>query len=228
MPDILAIAETALRNSMAAVDSVSRNIANASTHGYKRELRTEADFSAYMDSNAVTRTASDWSAGPMKYTGATANFAIEGDGWFQLRSPQGTLLTRDGAFRVDNDGRLVSQQGWPVLLDADAGIPSGALTLKADNELWAGDVRVGKFQLADVQAASLETLGPGLYRSQSEALIAPATASVRQGYIEGSNVNSLTEMVTLIDSVRQAEAAQRMMRAYDEATETALTTLGEF
>jgi flagellar basal-body rod protein FlgF len=228
MSDMLAIAEAALRNSLTAVDSVSRNIANASTHGYKRELRTDADFAAYMDSTAITHAARDWSAGPMQFTGASASFAIEGEGWFQLRSPQGTLLTRDGAFRVDNDGKLVSQQGWPVLLDAEASIPNGPLSLRADNELWAGDVRVGKFQLADVHAASLEALGPGLYRSKSAALDAPAGASVRQGFVEGSNVNSLSEMVTLIDSVRQAEAAQRMMRAYDEATETALTTLGEF
>src|SRR6187397_1898997 len=100
MSDMLAIAEAALRNSMAAVDSVSRNVAYASTHGYKRELRADIDFAAYMDSSAVTHAARDWSAGPMQFTGASVNFTIEGDGWFQLRSPQGTLLTRDGAFRV--------------------------------------------------------------------------------------------------------------------------------
>jgi len=71
--------------------------------------------------------------------------------------------------------------------------------------------------------------GPGLFRGASEPVAVNTTAvNVRQGYLEGSNVNSLSEMVGVIDAMRHAESSQRLMRAYDEALETAITTLGEF
>jgi flagellar basal-body rod protein FlgF len=230
MADVLAIAEAAMRNSMTTLDGVSHNVANATTQGYKREVRVQAAFDAHMQGAAAgAEAARDLSSGALQFTGAPLHFAIEGDGWFQLRSPHGPVLTRSGAFRLDADGRLVSTQGWPVMLDADASVPGGELALRTGNELWSGDVRVGRFLLADVQGAQLEALAHGVYRTRGGAVPQEATAAaVRQGYTEGSNVNSLGEMVSLIQATRQAEAAQRMMRAYDEALETALTTLGEF
>lgn len=229
MPDMLAIAEAALRSSMASVDTVSRNIANVGTHGYKRELRADADFSAFLDgAKAATPAVRDWSSGSLQYTGAPLHFAIEGDAWFQLRSPEGIMLSRDGAFRLNGDGTLVSQEGWPVVLDADAVIPSGNLALRQGNELWSGDIRIGQFQLVKAPPAELQSMAPGVYRAANAVQADAQNSHLRQGYLESSNVNSLNEMVELIDALRRAEASQRMMRAYDDALETALTTLGEF
>lgn len=229
MPDTLAIAEAAIRHSMATLDRVSNNVANAATPAYKRELRVQQTFDSRLRAEEVTRThaARDWSPGALKFTGGPLDFAIEGDGWFQLQSPQGLVLTRNASLQLGSDGRLISRGGWPVVLDADVAVPPGKLALRANDELWVDDVRVGRFMLVSAPPDTLRVAGPGVYKSEAPTPEA-ASASVRQGYVEASNVNSLNEMVDLIDAVRQAEAAQRMMRAYDEAMQTALTTLGEF
>lgn len=229
MPDTFAVAEAAIRHSMATLDRVSNNIANAATPGFKRELRMQPTFDSQLRGEQIARSEAvrDWSPGALKYTGTPLDFAIEGEGWFQLQSPQGVVLTRNASLQVGSDGRLVSSQGWPIVLDTDTALPPGQLTLRANDELWVDEVRVGRFQLVSASPDALRPAGAGVYKSEAATADA-TTASVRQGYLEASNVNSLNEMVDLIDAVRQAEAAQRMMRAYDEAMETALTTLGEF
>lgn len=234
MADIFAIAAAGLRANMAQLDAVSHNVANINTQGYKRELHVDSAFDGHLRKDELAaasmqaQTTRDWSAGALRHTGAALNFAIEGEGWFQLRSPHGILLTRDGSFQLDRQGQLVSVQGWPVILDSDASFDSAAPTLNAGNELWSGDTRIARFEIVQAEPSSLQPAGANLFGSARTTRLDPATISVRQGFLEGSNVNSLQEMVQLIQSMRQAEASQRVIRAYDEALETAITTMGEF
>jgi len=229
MADIFAIAEAGMRNARAALDTVSHNVANAETRGFKREIHAPSAFDPYLQPAQVEpdQAPRDWRAGPLRHSGSPLDFAIEGDAWFQLRSPNGVVLTRNGAFELDRSGRLVSSQGWPVVLDSDAGIGSSTPVLNGENELWVDGQRVAQFMLASVDSNQLEAIGGGLYKA-SGGETSDAAASVRQGFLENSNVNSLTEMVDLVDAMRKAEASQRVMRAYDEALESAITTLGEF
>lgn len=229
MADVLAIAEAAMRNSMAALDRVSHNVANASTPAFKRELRVQESFDAQLQRDErAGDVARDWSSGPLRFTGEPLSFALEGEGWFQLRAPHGLVLTRNGSFRTDAEGRLTSAQGWPVVLDGDASLPPGELTLGRNGELWVEGTRIGRLAIAAVRSGVLQAAGPGIFRAGAATLEEVATPAVRQGYVEGANVNSLNEMVGMVEAMRHAEAAQRMMRAYDEAIESALTTLGEF
>jgi len=228
--DVLAIAEAAMRHSIAAVDTVSNNVANAGSIGFKRELPVQTGFASVLEAGAnrtENKPALDLSAGALQFTGTPLHFAIEGDGWFQLRSPQGVVLTRDGSFAVNAEGLLVSKQGWPVMLDGSGNLQGSPPTLKGRNELWANGERVGEFQLVAAAASQIEPAGSGVFRLVGSAASAEK-ATVRQGYLESSNVDTLAEMVTLIESMRHAEAAQRAMRAYDDAVQSALTTLGEF
>lgn len=229
MSDVLAIAETAMRNSMATLDRVSHNVANTSTPAFKRELSVQQGFDAQLRRAEPSQSEPprDWSSGPLRFTGDALSFAIEGDGWFQVRSPHGVVLTRNGSFRIDQEGRLTSPQGWPVVLDADASIPPGEVTLRSNAELWVDGARVARFLIADAQGTGLQAAGPGMFRS-ALPVAEVESPRVKQGYVEGANVNLLNEMVGMIEAMRHAEASQRMMRAYDEAMETALTTLGEF
>lgn len=231
MTDVTAVAEAAMRSSMERLDSVSRNVANANTHGFKREMRVQDGFESHLDA-AITPKAAikyDFSSGTPQFTGQPLHFAIEGKGWFQLESPQGMLLTRNGNFQLNAQGKLVSAQGWPVVLDGDASFSSDAITLRSNQELWDRTGRVARLELVDAASDALEPAGFALFRSAHTTPLEPSGAgTVRQGYLEGSNVNSLTEMVTLMEAMRQAEAAQRMLRSYDDAMGTALTTLGEF
>lgn len=231
MSDTLAVAEAAIRNSMETLDRVSHNVANAATPAFKRELRMQRAFDAQLRPDGISgkdTVVRDWSSGPLQPTGSPLHFSIEGNGWFQLQSPQGIVLTRNASLQLGSDGRLVSTHGWPIVLDADTAVPPGELRLRANNELWVDDVRVGRFAIVDAPSQTLRAAGPGVFRSEAAGLTEATNVKMRQGYLEGSNVNSLNEMVDLIEAVRNAEAAQRMLRAYDEAMETTLTTLGEF
>src|SRR5947208_232208 len=105
MTDVFTITEAALRANTAQLETVSRNVANVGTQAYKRELLIQPSFDLQLTraqaSSPTTQGSAqgtafhDWSHGPLRHTGASLQFAIEGDGWFQLQSPQGTLLTRD-------------------------------------------------------------------------------------------------------------------------------------
>lgn len=230
MSDIFAIAEAGMRDSMAALDTISHNMANVSTQGFKRELHVPLAFDAHMERAAepAQPTVRDWRPGSLQHTGAALNFAIEGEGWFQLRSPQGTVLTRNGAFQLDGRGQLVSQQGWPVVLSQDVGLTSSTPTLSASNELWVDGNPVASFVLASVDPHTLQAAGAGVYRATGAIATDAEAGSVRQGFVESSNVDSLAEIVGVIESVRAAEASSRLLQAYDESLETAITTLGEF
>lgn len=233
MTDIFAVTEAALRANVAKLDSISQNVANSSTQGYKREMYVGSAFdrqlvNAQAGVQAAHGAAHDWAAGPLRQTGSRTHFAIEGEGWFQLQSPQGVLLTRDGSFQIDGQGRLVSMQGWPVLMDVDARITSTDLALRANGELWIDGARAGQLSLAKADPSTLQVAGANLFRSTSVTPADASTVTVRQGFLEGSNVNALTEMVGLMQTMRQAEASQRAAHAYDEALEMAISTLGEF
>lgn len=229
MSDILAIAEGAMRSDAARLDTISHNMANVTSQGFKREVFVRSGFDAHLQAQTPARAVYDFSPGPLQFTGTPLHFAVEGDAWFQLRTPQGVLLTRNGDFQLDAQGRLVSKQGWPVIMDGDFTFTGSTPTVTRSGEVWSGSERVGRFALVSADPPSLQMAGPGLFRGASEPVAVNTTAvNVRQGYLEGSNVNSLSEMVGVIDAMRHAESSQRLMRAYDEALETAITTLGEF
>jgi flagellar basal-body rod protein FlgF len=233
MTDLFAITEAALRADRGKLDSISQNVANANTQAYKRELYVEAPFDrqliqAQQGAGRVANEVRDLSHGPLRQTGSPLHFAIEGDGWFQLQSPHGVLLTRDGSFQLDKQGRLVSAQGWPVVLASEAYFMSNAPTLKQNGELWSDGVLGGQLSLASADRATLQVAGPNLFRSSSAVALDAASTHVRQGFLEASNVNTLTEMVLLMQTMRGAEASQRAAHAYDEALEMAIATLGEY
>lgn len=233
MPDILGIAEASMRNSMQQLDAVSRNVANVNTQGYKREVYLDRGFQSYLPPSSTNPTESqpaanhDFSAGPLKYTGSPLSLAIEGKGYFQLQTAQGVVLTRDGQFQINQNGQLVSADGALVLMKGAASFDNAEIKALADGTLISGEQRA-QLDLVDADPTSLQLVGPGRYRANSVNAVVPGAIQLRQGYIEGSNVDSLTEMVDMMSLVRRVEASQQLMRAYDEITDSAVSTLGQF
>jgi len=235
MPDILGIAEAGIRNGLHQLDAISNNMANVNTQGYKREVYLNRGFQQYLPSQVETgdratlpTSARDFTPGPLKYTGSSLNVALEGKGFFQLQSPQGLVLTRDGQFQIDQRGQLVSAQGWPVLLKGAINFDDPNFKLLQDGTVTVGGEKRSQLDLVDADPAALEVIGPGLFRSTGAAPVAAESANVRQGFLEGSNVDSLSEMVKLIGVSRSVEASQQMIRAYDEVLDSAITNLGQF
>jgi len=233
MPDIMAIAEVGINTSLRQLDTISRNVANSNTQGYKREIYLNRGFSTLLPaqepSGVPTPPAAqrDLAAGSMKYTGSALNLAIEGHGYFQLRSPQGVLLTRDGQFQINEHGELVSAEGYPVLLRGGITLENTSFQVQGDGTLTAGDSQ-SQIDLVDAAPENLQAVGTNHFIASTTAPLASGAGRVRQGYLEMSNVNTLTEMVDMLGVVRRVEASQQLLRAYDEILDNAISNLGQF
>jgi len=238
MPDILAIATASLRNNLRELDSISRNTANMNTQGYKSEVYLDRGFQAQLAAAGAATAASntdntgvvrDLAPGPLKFTGSSLTLAIEGKGFFQLDTPQGVVLTRNGQFRLDANGRLVSSDGWPVLMKGgDIQLDNSDFKVLGDGTLRAGQNQQTQLDVVEADPAALQDLGGGRYRAAVTSEPEPGDFRVRQGYLEQSNVDSLTQMTSLMSTLRSAGAAQQVVHAYDEIIDNAISTLGQF
>ena len=180
---------------------------------------------------SMTGVARIGTQGPMSNTDNPYDLAIQGEGFFQIQRPDGTTAyTRAGNFTVSSEGQLVTSEGFP--LQPDIRIPEGAgsVTIGADGKVSAtvpGQAEaseVGQIELARfVNPAGLLPLGDNMYQAtqaSGEAQVGAAGGEgrgiVRQGTLEGSNVNVVQELVDMIETQRAYEVNSKMIQATDE------------
>ena len=238
MPYALYISAEAAQAQTERVEMIANNLANADTAGFKRELAIfQARYAEAIEQGAATpgsgsiddlgggvhfqQTKTDFSPGPLKRTSSPTDVAIEGDGFFQVRKGQESLLTRAGNFRLTSRGELVTQQGYPVL--SDSGSPILVNPAEGPWEITpAGAVRQGDTtqNLALVTPSSFGDLtktGENLYRPLAPVQPLPAAQrAVSSGYLEMSGVRPTLEMTALIEASRLAEANINLMKAHDQ------------
>jgi len=220
------------------LEVIANNLANVDTVGFKRELAifqaryaeaVHQGTSSFGDGSPddisggvqIQKTTSDLSCGPLRETGGASDVAIPGDGFFMVRKGQDTLLTRAGNFRVTSAGELVTQQGYPVLSDS-----GGPITVAPEGGPWeitaAGELRQGDNvqNLAMVRPDSpgdLVKVGENLFRTAAGTQpLPPAEHALRPGYLEMSSVQPTTEMVSLIEASRLAEANINLLQAQNQ------------
>lgn len=214
------------------LEVAANNIANADTTGFKLEQLLTRTESAAPARNAMLPgparftlddgVGRDFRQGELKVTKAPLDFAIEGDAFFQVRGDQGDRFTRDGRFATDATGRLVTVTGDAVLGDGGEEIrldPSlGPIAVAGDGIITQQGQRVGKVGVVRFDDLSvLSKDGDGLYRNTANVQPNPAPdARVRQGMLEGSNVQPLVEITNLIEISR---AYERMAKIIDQAEE---------
>jgi flagellar basal-body rod protein FlgF len=214
------------------VDIVANNVANSSTTGFKREGIQFNTLLSQLQSGAANNegvhfvidksTFRDAAPGTMSTTGNPLDVGIQGPGYFQVQTKTGqTQYTRDGAFRTDDQGQLVTSTGQPVLSDGGQPItiPDEAsdITVGGDGFITAqvgtGNTRaqlgkIGVVQFADEQ--QVIPAGNNLFTTAQAAI--PSTDSrLMQGVIEESNVQPITEMTNLIQIQRAYEQATNMI-----------------
>ncbi|MCS7048931.1 MAG: flagellar hook-basal body protein [Verrucomicrobiae bacterium] len=215
---------------------IAQNLAGAVVPGFKR---VETAFSAATHPyfpNAilpVSHVVRNFSQGHLRPTGAPTDVALDGPGFFEVQLPDGqTAFTRDGEFRVDPQGQLVTKEGHivlgdggPIQLDPNNGAP---LSISADGTVAQGGEVRGKLRVvAFAEPHRLEWIGAGLFVARDPALV-PTTAAtpVRQGFLESGNTSPVTEMAHLIAALRQFEAMQRVLQSQDERLGRAIQELG--
>ncbi len=176
-----------------------------------------------------------FSQGDFQQTGNSLDLAIEGEGFFQVVQPSGDLAyTRAGNLKTDGEGRLVTSSGFA--LDPEIIIPPDAtnVTISADGRVsvtrggTAETTEVGQLQLAGfANAAGLSSAGHGLYLTtptSGEAIVAApgegGLGTISQGFLEGSNVKVVEEMIGLIVAQRSYETNSKVIEAADEMLQT--------
>jgi flagellar basal-body rod protein FlgG len=169
--------------------------------------------------------------GNLQKTDNTLDIAVNGQGFFQVTLPDGTLAyTRDGSFHLDSQGQLVSSSGYP--LSPAITIPSNAqsITVARDGTVTitqpgqAAATQVGAIQLANfINAAGLQGMGENLYAetaaSGTPTANAPGTNGLgvlQQGYVETSNVNVVEELVNMIQTQRAYEINSKAVQTSDQ------------
>ena len=178
----------------------------------------------------VAATAKNFSQGNLNQTGNALDVAINGRGFFEVLMPDGsTAYTRDGSFQINSQGELVTNEGYPV--QPGLQLPEGAqsVTIGADGTVsvqvagQAAPVQVGQLTLSDfVNPAGLEAKGENLYvetgasgPTQSGAPGQGGVGTLVQGSLEGSNVNVVEELVSMIETQRAYETNAKAISTTD-------------
>jgi flagellar basal-body rod protein FlgG len=248
----LQTAATGMDAQQRLVDTLSNNIANVNTTAFKKS-RPQFNDLLYQNTRAPGLNAADGTVSPsgiqvgngvrlvsidksfeqgaVQITGKDTDLMIRGRGFFRIQTPDGQVgYTRDGAFQRAADGRMVTNEGFPVVpeviipaeaTDLKVGI-DGTVTIKVPGEVESRNL--GQMQIANfINPAGLESIGRNLYMqtpASGEPLVtAPGANSsglIGQGELETSNVNIVDEMVQMIQGQRAYELNSKVIKTSDE------------
>lgn len=207
------------------MERISSNLANLNTVGFKREgLFTEMLKSA---GQSEVRSSVDTSQGDIYETSNPLDFAISGEGLFTVRTANGYEFTRKGNFRISDDGFLVDESGNPVMgKDGDINMLEYLNGQQTDIKVSAkGELSVNNVHVADlliVKIDDYEKRKMGLNFSSTQEIKDFALEnefSVRQGYLEESNVNPMIELENMISISKDYETAYKMVTYLDSSLE---------
>ena len=229
------------------MDVVANNLANAATPGYKlnrigintafeadiqggiletpqvqlarilSEDTTEAPLMIY------THYATDFSQGTLRHTENSLDVALEGSGFFVVQHPDGSQrYTRDGHFQLDTNGQLTTLLGWPVVgQNGPIQLTQGDIKIGLQGQVAVAGTIIDTLRLEDVpQGTQLTRDGRNLFFTTGGAMgrLVPANTEVRQGYLEESNVDTVREMVRMIEAYRNYEGYQKAIESFDTTT----------
>jgi len=212
---------------------ITNNIANASTVGYKRQIRsmqqTAGTRSAAMGAGELQDNSSiDFGQGPAKHTGRPLDVALHGPGMFAIETPEGPVYTRNGVFHVNSDRQIVDLAGQPV--SGEAGpivvppdVPLMDVSISRDGNVSAGGQSIGKLKMVEFDDVNLlEPLSGASFRiGQAEEQAATKTTA-QQGFQEKSNVTTVEELVDLITVTRLYEANLKGIKTQDNRMKSIL------
>jgi len=206
-------------------DQLANDMANASTPGFKADETPQHSFGEVLLANtqggsavgavdegvSLGKTFTNMTPGSMQETGEPLDFAIEGNGFFAVKTPQGIRYTRDGQFTTSAQGVLTDAGGDPVLDAKGAQIKVSA----------SGTVAPTAVGLFEVPGAVKQ--GENVYTGKAAG---KPTGTVRQGSLEGSGVDAAKAMVEMITSMRSFQSGQQAIQAIGETMQEAASQVG--
>jgi flagellar basal-body rod protein FlgG len=233
MSGLIESATAILSASERRLETVSSNISNVSTPGYKRQI-SFADLVANGGRDPVgalvMRVRADLAQGKLSNTGNPLDLAIGGEGFFQLRNGDDLVYSRQGQFRLAADGTVVTPQGYALQQSGggDLVLDGPGVEILADGTVLDGKRPVGRIGLfTPSDGAEAQPLDGSLFRFSGGTGEEVAAPQLRQGMVEASNVSVGNEMVTMMASLRQAESGARLVQTYDDLLGRAITAFGQ-
>jgi flagellar basal-body rod protein FlgG len=260
------------------VETIANNVANANTPGFKKEQvvfkeylasleksdgqidlpqkewKPEDFYRSYNAEDAFVKVDGSYTLhdqGQLAPTGNAFDNALNGPGFFEVLTPNGVRFTRKGNLSINNDGKLVTDQGFlllskasPPTADASGNIiltappESRAITvgnnkfsISLDGEVFSGSNKAADLSLVefnDVHALKKEGNSLFINPDQKNIKIGELKTSVHQGFVEQSNVNAVGEMSSLINANRNFETIQRVIKTYDTMSGKAVNEISKF
>lgn len=232
------------------MDVITNNISNVETKGFRTDNLTTRSFkdalisrindpSVYVSDPVgnhnygihVDQVYTAFNQGPLDTTNVNTDLALEGDGFFVIRTDQGDRYTRNGAFNVDGAGRLVTPEG-DFVMGSEGIITVGSDEFQVNElgEIYVGGNFVDMLRTVTFPSnADLRKQGHNLFYNFNAEANAPVDTAVmvRQGVLENSNVDVARETVNMIECQRNYEANQRILRMVDETLARTVTGIAK-
>jgi flagellar basal-body rod protein FlgF len=236
-------AATALVARNDALDSIASNLANTSTKGFRGQNTTfgsvlagygqtlnsveNDDINSYGVLGSPTLNLSQ---GTIERTGNDLDVAVEGSGFLKVQVGTNVAYTRNGSLKISTQGQLTTQTGDPILGDSDKpiSIPKGAaVTISTDGTVVANGAIAGRLKVVEFAGSTnVQSMGNTYYSAPPKSELASTNSQIRQGMLEGSNVDPVSTVVQLIDAQRSSEGMRHALTMIDsEMDKTAATDL---
>ena len=244
----LSTAATGMIAQQTNIDVISNNLANVNTSGFKKDkghfqiIDSPDSIKEDLDKNSISKetlqpplwlqfeTKTDFSAGSLKHTGNPLDLALEGDGFFCIKTDQGNQYTRNGKFSLDQDGTLVTMDGLPVLgQGGPINIEGNTFTVDVKGNISVDGNLVDTIKIVGFQKQdALEKTGNSLFAIADKNAVERKVENtgVNQGFLELSNVNAIRMMTEMIEVLRGYESYQKAIKTADEANAKAINDVG--
>ena len=249
-------AYTGMINEQHRMDTMTNNLANASTVGFKKEGSTSQSFDDILTVKIKDQSVglqnvqrvgtnnpgvkigenyTDYTQGSFRVTDNTYDLALGGEGFFTIEytnkaGETSTMYTRAGQFTLNRDGYLVNENGDYVLGTQNQKIRLNTLQdseISSNGTITQNGLEVARIQVTDFEDYNyLEKFGETYYRPVEGAKTIQSSATVNSGYLEMSNVQVVSEMVNLIAITRAYESNQKIIQTYDDTLDVAVNQLG--
>jgi flagellar basal-body rod protein FlgG len=249
MIDALYIATSGLQSTQSQIDTLSNNLSNMQTPGFKSQRANFGDIAVITPSQVqagitpsqtgagteVISTSSVFSQGTMQQTGNTWDIGIQGEGFLEVVDANGNhLYTRDGQLHVDSDGYLATADGSRLSQDIQIPPDASNITINQNGQIYGqvggstSQTLLGTFELSTFPSPEgLQSVGSNNYvptqASGDPSIGKPndsGVGSIQQGSLESSNVDMVSEMATLVIAQRAYQLNARVLQASDQMLDT--------
>jgi flagellar basal-body rod protein FlgF len=206
-------------------ETIANNMANSNTNGFKKDI---ISFSEALETQSNSST--DFSQGPIRFTGNELDVALSSKGFFKIETANGIRYTRDGAFSVNAEGFLVTGNRDVVLGEnGPISVEGGEVHIGRDGQVMVNNESVDKILVVDFDAPQLlrkEGFSYYSYQGENIGISTVPEAEIKQKYLESSNVNPTQEIIEMIETYRSFEAVEKGIQYIDALTNEMVNDFG--